>query len=266
MSTHRRYFGRFKPDLTPALFHCMCATRHGYPLLDEAGRSMFQETMRAYEIFCGMNVLTYAILNNRFHMLVRVDRIGRLSDKALVERLRVIDGDERAEWLAEQLAESSDGTPVRERLLKRMGDISIFQKEMKHRFSNWYNQERRWFGTIWESRFRSVFVQPKPEVVATVAAFIDLLPARENEDPKNYPFCGYGEAVAGGERARQGLASITGAGDWPTALAAYRKILAGEDYRLADIRLTCRVRHYTRDVAAGHPSFVRRIFDTTQPH
>ena len=43
-----------------------------------------------------------------------------------------------------------------------------------------------------------------------MAAYIDLNPVRASmvEDPKDYRFCGYGEAVAGDKRAKFGLAFI----------------------------------------------------------
>jgi prevent-host-death family protein len=48
--------------------------------------------------------------------------------------------------------------------------------------------------------------------LATMAAYIDLNAVRAGivSDPKNYRWCGYGEAVAGKKKAREGLAAIFG--------------------------------------------------------
>ncbi|MEZ5431159.1 MAG: hypothetical protein R3F31_08270 [Verrucomicrobiales bacterium] len=44
----------------------------------------------------------------------------------------------------------------------------------------------------------------------TMAAYIDLNPVRAGmvDDPKDYRWCGYAEAVAGGRRARRGLGTM----------------------------------------------------------
>ena len=46
----------------------------------------------------------------------------------------------------------------------------------------------------------------------TIANYIDLNPVRAGlcSDPKDYRFCGYGEAVAGSKRARRGLCRVMG--------------------------------------------------------
>ena len=56
-----------------------------------------------------------------------------------------------------------------------------------------------------------------------MAAYIDLNAVRSGqaEDPKDYRFCGYAEALAGGKEARRGL-GVLGCG-----LAGYRQTLFG---------------------------------------
>jgi hypothetical protein len=110
-----------------------------------------------------------------------------------------------------------------------MGDISPFMKLVKLRFSIWYNHAHRRFGTLWAERFKSVLIEPRGLVVATVAAYIDLNSVRAGlaEDPKDYRFCGYAEAVAGSAVARRNLASVIGVMNWDAAQAAYRLMLFG---------------------------------------
>jgi hypothetical protein len=122
----------------------------------------------------------------------------------------------------------ADTLLVRERLLARMHDLSEFMKTVKQRFSIWYNRNhgnRR--GTLWMERFKSVLVEGKGNPLQTMAAYIDLNPVRAGlvEDPKDYRFCGYAEAVArsagsllrqgsggrAGQAARRGIRHIWGA-------------------------------------------------------
>jgi hypothetical protein len=60
-------------------------------------------------------------------------------------------------------------------------------------------------------RFKSVLVEDG-QALRTMAAYIDLNPVRAKlvEDPKDYRWCGYAEALAGGRRARRGLCRVMG--------------------------------------------------------
>jgi hypothetical protein len=100
---------------------------------------------------------------------------------------------------------------------------------VKLRFSIWYNRAHGRFGTLWSERFKSVLLEPRSWVIATVAAYIDLNSVRAGlaEDPKDYRFCGYAEAVAGSAVARRNLASVIGVTNWDAAQAAYRLMLFG---------------------------------------
>jgi len=61
-----------------------------------------------------------------------------------------------------------------------------------------------------EDRYKSVQVEDSETAVRTMAAYIDLNPVRAGmvEDPKDYRWSGFGEAVAGGQSARAGLSRL----------------------------------------------------------
>ena len=92
---------------------------------------------------------------------------------------------------------------------RRMCDLSEFMKSVKQRFTQWYNSENGTKGTLWESRFKSELVQ-SGYAAQTVAAYIDLNPLRAEmvNDPKDYRWCGYSEALAGKKAAQLGLLSV----------------------------------------------------------
>ena len=104
-----------------------------------------------------------------------------------------------------------------------MCDLSTFVKELKQRFSRWYNKQTGRKGTLWEERFKSVLIEDSDYALSTITAYIDLNAVRAGmvDDPKDYRFCGYGEAVAGGKAARAGLQVLALAGgttgDWKDA-------------------------------------------------
>ncbi len=121
----------------------------------------------------------------------------------------------------------------RQKYLRRMWDLSEFMKTLKQKFTSWFNRTHERVGTLWESRFKSVLVEGSWGCLLKVAAYIDLNALRAGmvEDPKDYRWCGYGEAVAGDRRARRGLVTamrseVTQA-DWRHVRAAYRKLIFG---------------------------------------
>ena len=83
---------------------------------------------------------------------------------------------------------------LRQRLLARMWDVSAFMKLLKQRITQWFNRHSGRTGTLWEQRFKSVLVEGAGDVVATMAAYIDLNPVRARlvADPQDYRWSGYG--------------------------------------------------------------------------
>ena len=83
------------------------------------------------------------------------------------------------EVLAEKLALGGrEAEALRERLKSRMGEVSVFMKELKQCFSIWFNRTYDNHGTLWSERFKSLLVENSPEALKMVAAYIDLNPVR----------------------------------------------------------------------------------------
>jgi putative transposase len=127
-----------------------------------------------------------------------------------------------------------------EAIKRRFCDLSLFVKEIKERFSRWFNKRRGRKGTLWMDRFKSVLVEGKGEALRTMAAYIDLNPVRAGlvKDPKDYRWCGYAEALGGSRRAQRGLCKAIGkpVDGWQNAGAAeaYRSILFTEGREVKD--------------------------------
>jgi putative transposase len=226
---------------------------------------------------------------NHFHVLVRVPEPPQLSDEQLLARLEALYGKKGTLTLLARQAIKERGRiyeDVRARLLERMGDVSAFMKELKQRFSRWFNHRHDRFGTLWAERFKSVVVEDRPPSLGAVAAYIDLNPVRAGlvQDPKDYRFCGYAAALGGNRLARQGLLSISEKKGWKAGAAAYRmrlfmvggatkqrgkvvldrekikEVLAqGGQLSLPEV-LRLRVRHMSDGVALGSKEFVNEVF------
>jgi len=275
-----------------AVYHCMTRTVNGEFLFEDREKEVLRQMIRQVADFCGVDVLTYCIMSNHFHVLVRVRDEPVVSDRELMRRYRVLyPKPTKYQTATTHVMESHlkagdvDAVEVRRKLLVRMGDISEFMKAVKQRFSVWFNHSHRRFGTLWAERFKSVLVEGQGNPLQTMAAYIDLNAVRAGmvNDPKDYRFCGYAEAVAGGREAQDGLLRIwtdRGAKQMDAALRAHRllifgkhasegglpeisrqralKVLEFEDGRLAKTAiLRCRVRYFTDGVILGSAEFVR---------
>jgi REP element-mobilizing transposase RayT len=217
--------------------------------LDDQEKEIFRNLMRRAEAFCGVRVLTYAVLSNHFHLLVEVLGRGEVDEAELVRRMTILYGRtytanaqrQWAEWRRTGASALLD--EQQSRLRARMGDISAFVKTVKQRYSMSYNGRHGRRGTLWEDRFKSVLIENAEPAKATVAAYIDLNPVRAKlvSDPKDYRWSGYGEACAGGRQAREGLTAVHDSrwteqpGTWRHVSSRYRVLLytAGEEKREA---------------------------------
>jgi len=203
----------------------------GAHLLDTREKEVFRKQMHGLAEFCGVEVLTYAVMSNHFHILVRVPDPETLEDDELLRRYRLLYQREpkRVREMEELFAAGKPDVIEleRQRLKDRMGDVSLFIKELKQRFAIWYNRNHKRYGAFWAERFKSVLVEENDVSLPTVSAYIDLNAVRAGlaEDPKDYRFCGFAEMCAGHARMTQGLRHILDTSDLEWALSEYRKIL-----------------------------------------
>ncbi|WP_411844636.1 transposase [Roseibacillus persicicus] len=213
----RRPRVKVPPGHGQAYYHCVSRVVGREFLLGEAEKEQFVRYMRLYEKLYGLRVISYAVMSNHFHILVEVPQRPADSelpdDAGLVAHVRSCLGDEAAtelEWeLSHYRGQGNDKSAegLRERWFSRMWDISRYMKVLKQRFTQWFNGRHNRRGTLWEDRFRSVLVEGKGAAIKTMAAYIDLNPVRAGicQDPKDYRWCSYGEAVAGGQLAQKAL-------------------------------------------------------------
>jgi hypothetical protein len=230
-------------------YHVMSRTTGGEMLFGAVEKEAFRRIMRRLERFAGVQILTYAVMTNHFHILVRVpDRerflrrfkgeggeekllghLGALYSKAYIQALRRELNDLREQGMAAEAEALLDG------YRSRFCDLPRFVKELKERFSRWFNKRHRRRGTLWMERYKSVIVGDG-DALRTMALYIDLNAVRAGlaRDPKAYRWCGYAEAAAGGRMARRGLCraierppdswdvKLTGARGSPTSAELYR--------------------------------------------
>jgi REP element-mobilizing transposase RayT len=191
-----------------------------YYLGDEQ-KAAFLGLLQRAAVFSGVELLTFCLMDNHFHLLIRVPERVEIDDKELLRRLKTLYREnEYKELLVEYHQGEKDKTGAalnafRNRYLRRMYDLSQFMSTLKQRFSIWYNHRNERHGPLWDGRFRSVLVQSSSDelgtrALSTMAAYIELNPVRAGlvDDPSDYAWCGYGCAARGDKAFLNGVCYI----------------------------------------------------------
>jgi len=288
-------------------YHCMSRIMERQMRLGETEKEKFRVLLRQMAAFCGVNVITYAVMGNHFHLLIEVPKAQELSDEDLLARLAILYKREYVEAIRARLAEyrkqgaDEAAAELKQRYTYRMYDVSQFMKTLKQKFTQCYNRKHGRRGTLWEERFKSILLEPQRldrkdgkwnNALLTLALYIELNAVRAGlvSDPKDYRYCGYGEAVAGGKLAREGLSRLSAGygqagSSWRELGALYRRQLydqgqkathhtqpatfsreqagkvleAGGELSRHEL-LRCRVRYFTDGVVLGSREFVEGVF------
>jgi putative transposase len=295
-------------------YHVMSRTCGAAVFFDAVEKEALKRVIWRVASFCGVEVVTYCVMGNHFHVLVSVPHRetwlrrfeGPEGERRLLGHLRTLYSRGYIEQLEAEIREwrrLGMESRVQEKLesfKRRMADLSRYVKEVKERFSRWYNQRHERRGTLWMDRFKSVLIEgpvggrgereeDRVDVVKAMAAYIDLNPVRAGlvADSREYPWCGYGEACAGEARAKRGLSRVLGraAEAWEEqgAGAVYAKLLCGVDSKAGTRRqekkrddipgplpeekgldlpalVRRRVRVFSEGLVMGSKAFVNEVF------
>lgn len=215
-------------------FHVISRVVDRRKIFGDEEKQVFLSIIRRQESFSGVKVLAYSLMGNHFHLLVQVPVApDELSETEIWERMKILHSREKMEEFEQELEfHKSQGhekwvSEFFERQFARMYDLSEFVKEIKQRFSIWFNQRNERKGTLWEERFKSVLIEGKSGALMRVATYIELNALRAGIVGKFgvYPWCSVSDALNGGLKSREGICSlVTGQGpklDWVSAIKIY---------------------------------------------
>jgi putative transposase len=218
-------------------YHSMSRVVDRRMVLDNTEKERFRQLMRTAAAFSGVDVLTHTILDNHFHLLLHVPERQPVDDLEFGRRLTALYGQKFASRLSDEIASlrAEGQDPAADELkapyIKRMYDLSSYMKTVKQRFTQSFNKRHGRKGTPWEERFKSILVEGSQGALSAIATYIDRNAVRAGivSDPKDYRFCGYGEAMGGSQKAKEGLAMVVrtvgGNIPWSKTCAQYRKLL-----------------------------------------
>ncbi|MEY3896832.1 MAG: hypothetical protein RLZZ214_2352, partial [Verrucomicrobiota bacterium] len=231
----------------PVFYHCISRVVDRRFAFQGDDKERFRMFMRMYENFTGCRVVSYCLMCNHIHLLLEVPPLpaGGLSDAELLRRLSALYNEAVVAGVAKELSDARESgadrtaLEIHGRFTRRMHDLSRFMEGLLQRFTRWFNRTHRRSGNLWEDAFKSVIVEDGV-AAKTIAAYIDLNPVRAGmvEDPAEYRWSSYGEAVGGGskgngKKAREGLVRACfcaqGVGfeveKWPEVSRLYRRLM-----------------------------------------
>jgi REP element-mobilizing transposase RayT len=147
---------------------------------------------------CAIHVLTYAVMNNHFHLVVRTDpeaaaawgarevaiRWGRLYPKTGPGGLA-------REWTDDEIDAVTQNDAWIDTRRQRLASLSWFMKAVKERVARRANKEDDCTGHFWEGRFRSIPLLDQAAVISCMA-YVDLNPVRAaiSDRPERSDFTG----------------------------------------------------------------------------
>jgi putative transposase len=213
------------------VFHFISRLVDGLSLLSDTDKEAFLQLMHRCAQFCGVDIDAYSIMSTHFHIAGEIDPTREIGQEELFERVERFYGSDSAQFKTLVKLRDSGKTIELAALCNqyrcRMNQPSNFMKELKQAFSRLYNQRHDRFGTLWAERFTSVLIEPASEALRCISIYIDLNAPRAGmaADPKDYRFCSYSEALAGSQKACQGICRCMGEPDWEKAAALYRQFL-----------------------------------------
>lgn len=274
------------------VFHVISRVVDRNFIFDELEKDKFLEYMRLLEAFSGVEVLSYCLMGNHFHLLLHVpEKPKEISNDEVRARMLILYGQNKMAEIDSKIKEQCElgnshlESDVYDRIRMRLFNLSSYVRDLKLRFSKWFNNENERKGTLWEERFRSVMVEPSENAMMRVSAYIELNPVRAElvDQPHEYRWCSFTEAVAGGNKARRGIIKIVeglnGSTNWDKAHAIYRSYFlhqsasrntknpdkAADDYHDAMLHggdldqneiLKTRLRYFTEGAVLGTQDFL----------
>jgi len=210
-----------------ALYHVTSRVVEKKFIFDRKERRRFLMLAKNHAKFCGLELVSWCLMSNHFHLLVRapVQDVDALSDQEILDRLAHILPPKRHALLQARL--DSAPTPelrhqVVEPFVYRIGHLPSYVKSVKQEFTQWFNHAKNRTGTLWEGRYHSTLIEDlggvqaletgMGEIARIVAAYIDLNLVRAGvcENPDGRDWSSYTAALMGDSTALHGLRLLWG--------------------------------------------------------
>lgn len=235
----------------PGLYHVCSRVVDRRVIFGSRERCKFLGLVKGGARFTGAELVTWCLMGNHFHLLVRLPPINTdaLTDEQVLSRMEHIYSPQKMRHFRGIWERINTPQGRREFLAPfraRMGNLSEFVKTLKQRFTQWFNRRQNREGTLWEGRFFSVLLSHNESedgsglglLARFVAGYIDLNPVRAGVAGRadESTWSGYGAALRGDTEGLGGLRLLWGknaqeARDDQNLLKMHSEMLARAQFR-----------------------------------
>lgn len=147
-------------------------------------REWIRERLEALASVFGIDVLTYAILSNHLHVVLRTrpDIVSQWSDHEVARRWLAVFPGQRTEIYLGAPTEQEIDSLARDReklsvLRERLSNPSWFMRSLAEPIARLANQQDQCTGRFWEGRFKAQSITDEAGLLA-VSMYVDLNPIR----------------------------------------------------------------------------------------
>lgn len=202
----------------PGCYHVMSRCVRRLHCLDDFRKGLLEKSLRYHADKMAIDVMTYAVMGNHMHVVVRIrpDEAAEWSAEDVVDRWFELvpmwsstygNGDMSLEEQAEKECKRryvEDSGWVEERRA-RLCSLSWFMRLVKQKIARRANQEDGVTGHFWDERFKSVSLPDQRAVIACMV-YVDLNPFRAGtcDAPEHGRYIGLHDRVKDVQREKQG--------------------------------------------------------------
>ncbi len=162
----------------PTAYHVMSKTALDGYVLGDVEKEYLLALMKHISRVYFVNVLGFCIMGNHFHLLARMLPGDMIDDSEVLRRYQIYYGpDVQVKLTKEKIGFFRD----------KWSSLSEYVREIKQRFSRFYNKRHGRKGFFWGERFKSVIVEDGHTLINCLA-YIDLNPVRAGlcKRPEDY--------------------------------------------------------------------------------
>ena len=169
------------------IYHIISRTTlNGYVIEDE-DKDFFVGLLRHLSQVYFVEILGYTIMGNHFHVVVKMKIGETVTDEQIAQRFAIYypkEGkDPQRQFSEGQIPYFRD----------KWGNLSEYVKDLKQRFTRYYNKKQGKKGYFWSDRFKSVIVE-EGDTLINCLAYIELNACRAGlvKRPEEYRWCSLG--------------------------------------------------------------------------